>query len=283
MEQLKVFLSSSGAWSRGVAEALRHWLPDVLQFTQPWISSSDIDKGARWATEVAHELEKSRVGIVCLTPDNLSSRWVLFEAGALSKTSEYTYVCTYLHGLRPVDLEPPVSQFQATEATKEDTRKLIRTINTAYPESPLSAEQCDRAFDRWWPELETRLESIRERMEAGQPQAPPRTNREILEEVLELSRAVRRDSVLPELYYMLSLELRAPVNAILGYGALLDDGVYGPLTGGQAKAIKRLNEAGLHLLELLNEVIDPDLTPAKLRAILKEREERFAELTTARG
>lgn len=89
--------------------------------------------------------------------------------------------------------------------------------------------------------------------------------------------------MLPELYYMLSLELRAPVNAILGYGALLDDGVYGPLTDGQAKAIKRLNEAGLHLLELLNEVIDPDLTPAKLRAILKEREERFAELTTTRG
>jgi TIR domain/His Kinase A (phospho-acceptor) domain len=283
MDKLKVFLSWSGSWSKEVAEALRDWLPDVLQFVQPWISSGDIDKGRRWASEIAQELETSRVGIICLTPDNLASRWILFEAGALSKTTENTFVCTFLHGLTKADLAPPLSQFQATEAYKEDTRQLIDTINRASEALALTQDQCTRAFERWWPELEARLNGILEKHVAGNEQKPSRSDRDILEEILQLSRSLRQDATLPEVYGILSHELRTPVNAILGYTSLLRDGVYGPLDDRLAIVIKRIGDAALHQLELLNEVfLEPGMTPQKFMAAIEEMQRRYGTESSER-
>ncbi len=66
---MKVFISWSGEQSRIVAEALRDWLPDVIQAIEPFLSSHDIPKGARWGLELAHELEGTSVGIICLTSE----------------------------------------------------------------------------------------------------------------------------------------------------------------------------------------------------------------------
>src|SRR4051812_34315853 len=86
-----VFLSWSGQRSKAVAEELERWLRQVIQTVEPWIST-DIDKGLRWGPELSDRLEGSKIGIICLTKDNLDTRWILFEAGALSKTKD-TYVC----------------------------------------------------------------------------------------------------------------------------------------------------------------------------------------------
>ena len=81
-----VFISWSGERSKHVALGLRDWLPAILQTAKPWMSESDIDKGARGVEEIGKALSDIEIGIVCLTPENLDSRWILFEAGALSKT-----------------------------------------------------------------------------------------------------------------------------------------------------------------------------------------------------
>src|SRR6185312_4306381 len=110
---MDIFISWSGKRSRAFAEALRDWLPMIINAARPFLSSSDIDKGARWSTEIASRLEKARAGIICLTPGNMQSEWILFEAGALSKTLADTYVCTLLIDMKPTDVKGPLSQFQA--------------------------------------------------------------------------------------------------------------------------------------------------------------------------
>lgn len=62
---MKLFLSWSGTVSQRIAEALREWLPNVVQSVQPWMSSEDIEKGVRWSIDIAAELSQTRVGILC--------------------------------------------------------------------------------------------------------------------------------------------------------------------------------------------------------------------------
>lgn len=58
-----------------------------------YFTPDDIEKGAKWSTEVLKELEESEIGILCLTRDNLDKPWILFEAGALSKNFGKSKVC----------------------------------------------------------------------------------------------------------------------------------------------------------------------------------------------
>jgi hypothetical protein len=184
-----IFISWSGSRSRYIADALRGWLPTVLQAAKPWMSERDIDKGARGSSEISRALDGMKVGIVCLTPENLEARWILYEAGALSKTiNEKTRLCTYLLGdLKHEHVEPPLSDFQHTRPEKEDTRRLIQSINKAIGgKEPLAEVVVNQVFDRGWPDLHSRLTS----MPAPENVVEAKRNSdEILTEVLELCRS----------------------------------------------------------------------------------------------
>jgi TIR domain len=183
-----VFISWSGERSRAIAEKLREWLPRVVQAAKPWMSEADIEKGSRGLNELMQALDAMKVGIVCLTPDNLETPWLLFEAGALSKAVDNTSrVCTYLlDGLEPVDVKAPLGMFQATKATREDTGRLIRTVNGSVSEDPLREEDLNAIFDAMWPSLEEAINSL--------PLVLPtkrvkRSADDMLAEILEMLRA----------------------------------------------------------------------------------------------
>lgn len=180
-----VFLSWSGARSRRVAEVLREWLPNVIQAVDPWMSDKDIDKGARWSADIADRLNEAKIGIVCLTSENLDAPWLLFEAGALSKIVGEAHVCPYLLDLSPTDLDGPLVQFQVTTCSKSDTFELLRTVNSALGDKPLPDSKLKEAFEKWWPDLEGRLEGIEE-SDSGIRRH--RSDRELLEETLALVR-----------------------------------------------------------------------------------------------
>ncbi|MCL2483300.1 MAG: toll/interleukin-1 receptor domain-containing protein [Propionibacteriaceae bacterium] len=101
---MKVFISWSGPLSKKVAQVLKDWIPSVIQAIEPFLSSEDIEKGNRWNTDIARELQESTFGIICVTLENLSAEWLNFEAGALSKTIENTHVAPFLLDVRPSDL-----------------------------------------------------------------------------------------------------------------------------------------------------------------------------------
>jgi hypothetical protein len=183
-----VFISWSGERSRRAAEALKEWLGNVLQNARPWMST-DMEKGIRSLDEIARALESMDVGIICLTPENLTAEWLLFEAGALSKTrSSKTHVCTYLlAGLEPANLKAPLSMFQATKANKNQTRDLIHTINKHLDATPVPDGRLESTFEKWWPDLEKILTTLPPPSEAPPPY--PDTQ-EMVAELLELTRAM---------------------------------------------------------------------------------------------
>lgn len=156
---MKVFISWSGVRSQAIAEGLRDWLPNVIQILEPWISTSDIEVGKKWSSNIEFQLRETRVGIICLTPENLNAPWILFEAGALSKL-DGAIVCPYLLGFEPKDLKGPLVQFQAAAANKQDTLKLVKSLNRALGDSAIKESVVDKAFEIWWPELGKCIELV---------------------------------------------------------------------------------------------------------------------------
>ena len=219
---MKIFISWSGQKSKKVAEALREWLPNVIQALEPWMSSEDINKGARWYVDIVSELEKTHFGIIVLTPDNVETPWILFEAGALSKSLSKALVCPYLFGIDSANLKGPLVQFQLTKSTKGDTEKLLRSINQAMSDKSLPAENLHNAFERWWPDLEEKFKVISSMLDAHRPR---RSDRELLEEILDLTRALASDNMpkLPDREYFKSPEFIDKVRKIALANSLLPE------------------------------------------------------------
>jgi RNA polymerase sigma factor (sigma-70 family) len=187
---MKVFLSWSGTKSREVAVALRGWLPSVINSLEPFVSSRDINAGTRWQSEIATQLDDSNFGIVCVTRDNQMAPWLNFEAGALAKALGLSRLIPLAVDLTPSDIELPLGQFQAQEATKEGIQAVVVSLNDALGDDRLSDELLQKSFEKWWPELEEQLKAIQEQTTGDAP--PVRTDRELLEETLDTVRAVAR-------------------------------------------------------------------------------------------
>jgi len=51
-------------------------------------------------------------------------------------------------------------------------------------------------------------------------------------------------------------ELRTPIHGILGLVALIEDGIYGPITGKQKEALTGINQSSQNLLQLIDDLLD---------------------------
>tara|TARA_R110000823_G_scaffold315517_1_gene447970 strand:+ start:1642 stop:2526 length:885 start_codon:yes stop_codon:yes gene_type:complete len=205
---MKIFISWSGSTSHKVACELRDWIPSVIQSIKPYVSSEDIDKGTRWSSDIAEELQGSKYGILCLTPDNIEAPWLNFEAGALSKTLIDNYVSPFLVGLKPSDVKGPIVQFQSTLYNQEDVKKLLHSINNANSENSIEKERLNSYFEVWWPKLKEKLDAIEKEIATTKPKSSPQSSKttskvsnksdEVLEEILSLVRSQQRILRSPE-------------------------------------------------------------------------------------
>jgi hypothetical protein len=161
------------------------------------MSAEDIDKGERWSIDIAKQLEETNFGIICMTPENMTAPWVLFEAGALSKSIERSRVSPLLFGLSPSDFsKSPLLQFQLTVFKQDEILKLLQSINNSSSETErLRDDVLQVTFARSWGDLASAISQIsftNDMADPGKPVDSPSTNdkvNEILEELLSIGRA----------------------------------------------------------------------------------------------
>ena len=190
---MNVFIIWSGKTSQAIAEALRDWLPQVIQAVKPWMSAKDIDKGSHWIIELSKQLADVNFGIVCLTPNNLNEPWILFESGATSKEVGKARVSPYLFELKTTDVTGPLAQFQMTLSDKKETFQLIQSINSALGDQGLKEDILQQSFDKWWPEFEKKLDKIKtDAKEEHTEIEPKRTQDDKLDEILNVVRQFSR-------------------------------------------------------------------------------------------
>lgn len=188
---MKIFISWSGNRSRAVAEVLSDWIKCVLQASEPWISTRHIDRGSLWFTEINEKLRDISVGVVCLTQENKSNPWILFESGALAKGLSSNRVCTFLVDLQPHDLIDPLAQFNHTKPDRDGVWELIRTLNSCLLEKALDERVLEKAFEVYWPIFENEFAGA---LNANEPekQAKPRAKEDVLMEILSVTRDMSR-------------------------------------------------------------------------------------------
>ena len=188
---MKVFISWSGDLSGKVGKLVHQFLKLVIQATEPFLSSEDLDKGVLWASAISDQLATTSAGILCLTAENRESPWILFEAGALAKGLQRNRVHALLIDLEHSDLRPPLSQFNNTTLDEEDVFRLIKGINSGLEANALSDDILRKAFDAQWPAF---ARQVKEAKEALISKSVPlkRQVSDMMEEVLETCRSIHR-------------------------------------------------------------------------------------------
>jgi hypothetical protein len=124
------------------------------------MSEDSIAKGENWSTKIGTSLAEHQIGVICVTPENYQSPWLLFEAGALSKVFGQSRVCPLLLGMAPCDLEGPLEVFQSTVFEKEDVFKLVKSLNEELGNMKLDPVILKDSFDKFWPDLEKEVEEV---------------------------------------------------------------------------------------------------------------------------
>ncbi|MDQ4119875.1 MAG: toll/interleukin-1 receptor domain-containing protein [Acidobacteriota bacterium] len=190
---MKIFISWSGELSHRVALALHEWLPLVINAINPYVSSEDIAKGIDWFRDIHTNLSESTFGIVCVTRENINRPWILFEAGAIASKLGASFLTPLLVDLSPADIDNPLSKLQATKVEKEDVFKLLKTINSQLETGALDENRLRTAFDKWWDDLLKKIEKAKaetKELSENKEKPPKRSDREILEETLEIVRGL---------------------------------------------------------------------------------------------
>lgn len=132
---MNVFLSWSGKRSHLVAEALKQGLRFIFQNRLEIYLSTDMEKGILWGKALDEHLERAEFGILCVTKENFSAPWLMYEAGILYKTAGEGFVTPFLLDISPSELHGnPLERLQLTVFEKTDLRSLIRRVNQRLPQ-----------------------------------------------------------------------------------------------------------------------------------------------------
>jgi hypothetical protein len=137
----------------------------ILPEIKPWVSSEDITKGGQWFPELMEQLGKTNLSVTFITPQNVRSPWVYYEVGVIAARMENAKVCPYLVGVNAKQVQDtPLGQFQWTEATKDDTWKLVCTINQHLGDEPHDEDALRSQYDAQFPFLKRQLDHLLEDM-----------------------------------------------------------------------------------------------------------------------
>jgi hypothetical protein len=136
-------------------------LPEIIEGLETFVSDQ-IEKGSLWFHEVRTQLQEANAGLLCLTPENVGSPWLHYEAGALAASLEDAparRIYTYLLGLDPRDLTGPLAAYQSTVADESDTKMLVDSLARTLGAIDVGRTSSDRYGD-WWQRVSAAIEAI---------------------------------------------------------------------------------------------------------------------------
>lgn len=189
---MKIFISWSGKKSMEVAKVLKWWIEKIVQTSDAFVSDDDIALGTRWSDTIKKALAETRIGVICVTPENQQAPWINFEAGAISKAVEgqdTKVVPVLIDFKKKTDYKGPLSDYNLALLDRDGLLKLARTANASLSNPKDDADVLE-TFEAWWPRLEGKLKSIHEDIPSNVQ--PERKIDDIVSEILETVRDIQK-------------------------------------------------------------------------------------------
>ena len=160
-QRIKIFLSWSGDKSKKLANVFKTYVADILPKADFYFSPDDLKGGEKWRQSIEEGLNNNTYGIIFLTPSNLTSKWIYFEAGAISKSTKQAKILPFLYKIDVTELGQPFSDYQCKSFSTDDILTTIHEINDCQSKVyQLPSETIKRNFNRLSNEIKTEIEEI---------------------------------------------------------------------------------------------------------------------------
>ena len=190
---MRIFISWSGD-SKDVASALSDLLPRLIDDAEPFMST-EIRAGAIWLLELERELSETDFGIICLTKSNSLSRWLHYEAGALSRhvgIQREVMPVMLIDIESPADVSGPFAGFQLKAATQAEFLDIMNSINDMKVEGRKKVAEdilAERVTMHW-----DRMEKAIQAVKSHRVITEKRNTDSMLKEVLQIVRGLGRST-----------------------------------------------------------------------------------------
>jgi signal transduction histidine kinase/CheY-like chemotaxis protein len=148
---------------------------------------------------------------------------------------------------------------RAVKQNRDELGLLIEGFNEMLSQIQHRDQKLERHREHLEEEVAVRTEEITKLNEHLEQRVAKRTaqlaavNETLEQRNLEVERMTRLKS---QFLASMSHELRTPLNSIIGFADLLQDGTSGPINEKQKKFVKHVQQAGRHLLDLINDILD---------------------------
>lgn len=153
-EKPVIFISWSGKKTPSfrMAETLKSVLELVFHSEFEIFLSTDIEKGIVSIQEICENLSKAKIGIICVTKNNVEKPWLNFEAGALmtavyNKQGKAMPLLLDMNTDQFSNANSPLRNLQATELNEADLLMMFNDLNRSLI-NPLSEKQIQILFNQ---------------------------------------------------------------------------------------------------------------------------------------
>ena len=161
----QIFLSwCSEDYSKVLAEIIKDWLKVVFREShvpEAFHAKHNLSVGEEARKELATQLRKTNFIILCYTPLNLKSEWMLFEAGAIfGQCRKDACICPVLFSnVEFKDLPKVFNGITAAKFDKEDMEKLVFKINKNY-KNAVPDHYLKERFSNSWEDFSKKVSSV---------------------------------------------------------------------------------------------------------------------------
>ena len=157
-----IFLSWSGEYSKEIARQLKDTIEELFEGKIIcFFSEVDIPSGEEWYRKIHIELQKSAMGIMCITKENVKAPWLYFEAGAL--VGNNVKIVPLLVNCDQNSLKnSPITANQSVQLYRQDKfRKMLFDIRKEFELfQDRSNKMLSAAFDNSYVQLKEKLKPV---------------------------------------------------------------------------------------------------------------------------